>query len=153
KRARNTSRLAISEPFRSPLGDFQIITMALPILDRHGDFGGMLIGTLSLERSGLFTDIRDAQIGDTGYFEAVSLKGTVIVHPDASRMLQPVPSPSEDPGLHRALAGWNGWQEGTVDGVPAVTAYKRLKQVPWLMVAVQPKEEAFAPLVKMDRVL
>ena len=153
KRARDTSRLAISEPYRSTLGDFQVVAMTMPIIDRHGDFGGCLIGTLNLERSGLFADIRNAQIGDTGYFEAVSLKGVVIVHPDASRILRSVLGSTEDPGLHRALAGWNGWQEGVVDGVPALTAYKRLKQVPWLMVAVQPSDEAFAPLVRMDRVL
>src|SRR5882672_4747374 len=91
-RARDTGRLVISEPLRTQVGDFQVVAMAVPLLGPNGEFGGVLVGSLNLVRSGLFMDIRDAQIGDTGYFSAVTLTGTVIVHPDLRRTMRPVPS-------------------------------------------------------------
>lgn len=153
RRARDTSRIAISEPFKTPLGDFQIVALAMPMIGADGNFGGALVGSLSLVKSGLFAEMREARIGDTGYFAAFTTSGTTLLHPDPRRILQPIAEGDEKSPAQRAIAGWNGWDEGIVDGVDALSAYKRLRHVPWIMVAVQPSAEAFAPLARLDRVL
>jgi diguanylate cyclase (GGDEF)-like protein/PAS domain S-box-containing protein len=152
-RARDTSRIAISQPLRSRVGDFIVLAMAVPLVAADGGFGGAIVGSTNLVTSGLFADIRDAQIGESGYFWAATMAGTVIVHPDRKRMLEPIPDAAADPGLHRALGGWSGWVEQDTAGTQALAAYKRLKQVPWVVVAVQPSAEAFAALAKVDRLL
>lgn len=152
KMARDSGRVTMSEPIKARLGQYPIVMFGVPVIDENGRFGGVLAGSLQLHAGNFFADIRDAQIGDTGYFSAASKSGLVLMHRDAARIMGPVATPKQNPALHQAIGGWNGWAVNSGrDGMLAVRAYRSLTQAPWVIGAVLPIDEAFAPLERVRR--
>jgi diguanylate cyclase (GGDEF)-like protein/PAS domain S-box-containing protein len=153
KQVRDATGIVMSEPLLGRSNRAQaVVVFAAPIRAPDGSFAGAMIGSLQLIAGIFFEDIRTAALGDSGYFTATTKRGTVLAHRDAARVMEAVPGPEQMPELHRALQGWNGWAEGaTRDGVPAVKAYKSLREAPWVIIGALPSEEAFAPLARVQR--
>jgi diguanylate cyclase (GGDEF)-like protein/PAS domain S-box-containing protein len=150
--ARDTGRIAVSAPIKARVGNYAVVMFGVPVLDPQGRFGGVLAGALQLHGNAFFADIRDARIGDSGYFSAFSKSGVVLMHRDSRRIMEPIATSEQNPALHEAIAGWNGWATGTGRrGVEAVRAYRSLSQAPWIVAATLPADEAFAPLTQVWR--
>jgi diguanylate cyclase (GGDEF)-like protein len=138
----------ISKPFSNPLSGKPVIVLTQPIVDESGTINFVIAGGVDLSSPRLLEPLENVKPGRTGYFFIIDNKGTVIQHPDQSRVLVNV-SESGEPTTINALAlhGFEGWKEGIAeDGQTALIAYKKIKGTPWLMGAVYPTEEAFAAL-------
>lgn len=151
---RDTLRSQISEPVRvrDDIRRSQIIFTS-PILDEHGQFAGILGGSLELFAPELFGDLRSIAIGQTGYLNINTRSSRLtIFHPEPARIMQASPDLSRDPVFGKALQGWNGSTESLApNGEPALVVYRNMKNVGWIVGGVFPLREAYAPISVMAR--
>ncbi len=149
KETMKTGRSVISQPFMArPLNEPMVIITA-PILDREQKVTGMLIGTLQLLKPNFLGGLADARIGRSGRFSLLSLDRKFVVAHDRARILTDGPAPGQSQVFDQAMREPRGWSEGVAvqTGLHGLWAYRRLAHVPWVLVAVVPVEEAFAPIV------
>ena len=143
-----TRKPLIAEPVMARSHGQPIVQMVAPVLDAKGEVVCVLNGVLRLYKDNLLGHLRTAKVGRSGYFFALT-RGDhplYVLHPDASRLLQPRQA-GANPATTRALR--DGF-EGTVDsingsGERALNSYKALKSVDWILAASLPAEEAFEP--------
>lgn len=151
---RDTLRSQVSEPVRisDDIRRSQIIFTS-PILDEHGQFAGILGGSLELFAPELFGDLRSIALGQTGYLTINTRASRLtIFHPESARIMQASPDITRHPDFGRALQGWNGSAEGLAsNGEPALAVYRNLKNVGWVVSGILPVREAYAPIGVMAR--
>ena len=82
---RDTLRPVVSDPIRSKVDSMPIVVVAVPVLDRHGAFAG-LVG-LSIEIEHLTALISGQKLGETGYPFAIDRHGIIVAHPDPQRVM------------------------------------------------------------------
>ncbi|MGO4381260.1 response regulator [Pseudoduganella sp. RAF53_2] len=147
KKVMETKRPLIAEPLLGRAGGQPIVQMVAPVLDEKGEVQAVLIGVLRLFKDNLLGHLRNAKVGRTGYYFAVtrSQPSIYVLHPDPLRLLKPRPT-NANPATTRALQGF----EGTIIsvnslGVRALTSYKMLRSTDWVLAASLPVEEAFEP--------
>ncbi len=138
----------VTEPLIGKANKQPIVQMVAPVLSEDGEVACVLIGVLRLYRDNLLGHLRTARVGRTGYYYIVTgyEPSIYVVHPDPARLMQPR-NPQGYPSTLRAIR--EGF-EGTVlstdsQGVRALQSYRRLKTVPWILIATLPASEAFAP--------
>jgi signal transduction histidine kinase/DNA-binding response OmpR family regulator len=148
KKVMETKKPLIAEPVFGRAGGQPIVQMVAPVLDEKGEVQAVLIGVLRLFKDNLLGHLRNAKVGRTGYYFAVtrSEPSIYVLHPEPQRLLKPRPA-NANPATTRALR--EGF-EGTVisvksAGVPALTSYKALRATDWVLAALLPMEEAFEP--------
>lgn len=151
---RDTLRSQVSEPVRvrDDIRRSQIIFTS-PILDEHGQFAGILGGSLELFAPELFGDLRSIAIGQTGYLNISTRQSRLVIfHPQPARIMQASTDPARDPAFGKALQGWNGSAESVAsNGEPVLTVHRNLKNVGWIVSGVFPLREAYAPISVMAR--
>jgi diguanylate cyclase (GGDEF)-like protein/PAS domain S-box-containing protein len=150
-----TGAPVISEPMLGRYRQSPVVNMAAPVRDPGGQVVAFLIGVLRLERPNVIGRLAGAHVGRTGYF-ALLTRGpnpVYVIHRDPQRILQPRARFRTMPAATAALeAGGSGAFEGrNSSGVLALFSYRALRTVNWLLVAVLPVEEAFAPLSAAQR--
>ena len=148
-----TGRSVISQPFMArPLNEPMVIITA-PILDREQRVTGMLIGTLQLLKPNFLGGLADARIGRSGRFSLLSLDRKFVVAHDRARIMTDGPAPGQSQVFDQAMRETRGWTEGVAaqTGLQGLWAFKRLAHVPWVLMAVMPVEEAFAPIADAQR--
>lgn len=142
----------ISAPFLSTLSKLPVVAVTEPVFDASGRLLYILVGAIDLQRPRFFGQLEMLKSGKSGYLFMLTKQGTIIHHPDKYRLLAnvkaevggPVPSTLD------AMNGYEGWVIGTTKrGVKSVITYKRLNNIDWIIGAVYPTEEAFAPLIEM----
>ncbi|MTW11968.1 response regulator [Pseudoduganella eburnea] len=148
KRVLETRKPFITDPIKSRSSGQPIVEMLAPMLDDQGRVVGVLAGVLRLYKDNMLGHLRTAKVGKTGYYFAVTLSdpSIYVVHPDASRILQPRAA-NANPATTKAIK--EGF-EGTVisknsSGVPGLSSYRRLKSTGWLLATILPVHEAFEP--------
>ncbi len=144
----------ISAPFRSTLSNKPVVLITEPVFDASGKLLYIIGGALDLTRPQFFGQLDALKLGASGYLFTLTRQGTLIHHPDKSRLLLNVRTEAgaKVPSTLAALDGFEGWVEGrSKAGVPALLAYKQLRHVEWIVGAVYPVDEAFAPLIDMRR--
>lgn len=148
-----TQKPVIGDPVLGRAGGEPIVPIVVPIFDRNGKMAAVSLGVLRLYGKSFLSDLAAGKIGQTGYFFMLS-KGAepvFVVHPAKALMLQPrsaIPGLAQNDGTIRALRdGFEGTAEGVnSNGHDSLFSYKSLKTVNWVLVAVLPMEEAFAPI-------
>jgi len=137
----------ISEPFVSNVRNHPAVMIAVPVFNHDGRFVGALGGAILLEGDDFMEDFSDLTVGETGYLNLVSHRGTIISHGATGEVMVPVGR--EIPVMTEALAGF----EGTVQtqnslGQDSIMSVQQMAQVPWFVVAVWPTQEAYAPITR-----
>ncbi len=143
-----TRQPLITGPLKSRVSGQPIVQMVAPIVDEQGKVAGVLAGVLRLYKDNMLGHLRTAKVGKTGYFFAVTIgePSIYVVHPDASRILQPRAANANPATTHALKDGFEGTVLSTsAAGVPGLTSYKRLKSTDWLLAAALPAHEAFEP--------
>jgi diguanylate cyclase (GGDEF)-like protein/PAS domain S-box-containing protein len=147
-------RPVISQPYRSAASGRPLVVMTAPVYDSNGSIIAVLAGTISLLDDSFLGDIGAAPVGQSGYFYVVTRgdQPILVSHPDRRRVLGPAAPASKNPVAGMAQAGF----EGTIEGVNStghrgLMSYKRLKETDWILCAVLPVEEAFAPVAQAQR--
>ncbi|MBA5685935.1 response regulator [Rugamonas apoptosis] len=143
-----TRQAMITEPLIGKTSKQPIVQMAAPVFDAQGRVACVLVGVLQLYKDNLLGHLRTAKVGRSGYYFALTRSPTpvYVLHPDATRLLQPRP-PNANLSTTRALRdGFEGTALSTNSkGVLALTSFKSLKSVDWVLGASLPAEEAFEP--------
>ncbi|OFA05689.1 response regulator [Duganella sp. HH101] len=138
----------ITEPLIGRAGKQPIVQMVAPVLDANGEVVCLLVGVLRLYKDNLLGHLRNAKVGRTGYYFALTRgpQPVYVLHPELGRLLKPR-QPNANPATTQAL---EQDFEGTVDSVNGagkrtLNSYKALKSVDWVLAASLPAEEAFEP--------
>ena len=144
----------ISDPYLSAVNNAPAIAMAVPVTDRNNRLRGFLVGSISLTRDYFLEEILGYKIGRKGHLYLLNTDRTTILHPDKSRIMKQDNPPGVDHLLDSAVVGFEGSGE-TVNsqGVAQIASFKRLKMVDWILAAVYPQEEAYAPIQRLRNYL
>jgi PAS domain S-box-containing protein len=136
----------IAEPVFGRTSGKPIVQMVAPVLDRQGKVVAVLVGVLRLYKDNVLGHLRNAKVGRSGYYFAVT-RGDVpvyVLHPDPAQVLRPRPANASATG--RVHDGFEGTSISVnSSGVTALNTYKKLRTVPWTLAASLPAEEAFEP--------
>jgi len=142
----------ISQPFLGRTSKQPFVMLTAPILNKRGEVAAIFAGSLSLLRPNFLGKIGAASVGKTGSFALLGRDRTIIISGDEDHVMTPGPAPGDSPYFDRAVAGEEGWEESVNSrGLHALFSYSPLEMVPWVVVAVLPAEEAFAPIVAIQR--
>jgi diguanylate cyclase (GGDEF)-like protein len=142
----------ISSPFQARLMKVPVVVVTAPVFNATGRILFILVGAIDLQHFPLLGRLDALKTGENGYLFVLTRCGTILYHPDKSRILVNVKQEAGGamPSTLAALAGYEGWIEGrSKRGVKALIAYKGLSRADWIIGAVYPFEEAFAPLIEM----
>ena len=145
KRTIATRQPVISEPFKTNVGDENIVlVLTMPILAADGSLAGILTGSLGLTRPDMLGNISRTVIGRTGHLAIMTRDGKIIMDRDKSRLSMPLYAPGENALFDRALTGFEGTAESADEnGRPSYVSYRKVKSAGWIVTAMYPKDEAY----------
>jgi len=104
QRAIGQDQPIVSRPLIGSISGVPLVVLAHPAIDDDGRPLGVLMGTLPLQSTGLFS--LTARHGNKDMREiVVDRHGAILSHPDPARILAPA---SDEPGLHSTVAAWIG---------------------------------------------
>ena len=140
-----TGKPSISLPFITVLNDHPVIMLTAFIRASDGSVKGLLCGAIDLlEIDGLFASIRNTRLGSNGYLYVFAPDRTMVLHPDASRIMKQDVKPGMNKLFDKALEGFEGSGE-TVNskGQYFLASFKRLQSTGWILAANYPADEAY----------
>ena len=144
---------SVSRPLTGRVVKQAGVVMAVPIRDPAGKVAGALVGITVLDSTNFLDRLTTQPYGKTGgYLLIAPAQRQVVTATDRSRILEVLPPPGVNPAIDSFLAGY----EGTVrmvspQGVAILASDVRVHAAPWILAAVLPEEEAFAPVRDMFR--
>lgn len=155
RRAMQAGQASITEPMFGQHTGQPVISMLQPLRAPDGRLVGMIMGVTNLARPNFLDDISSAKYGATGdYFITVPHSRRYMVSSDKRRLLQPGPAPGINPLYDRYLSGYQGSGIAVSShGVAELSSSVRIPSTGWLMQAVLPTTEAFAPIRTLQRQL
>lgn len=135
----------VSAPFRSVLSGRPVVAITQPVLGRSGAVDYVLVGTIDLQRPAFAGQLNALRGHSGGYLFIVAADGTMVHHPDPSRVL------TRDAGAgsltQRVLSSPDGWRADALDqGREVLLAHKRLRQADWTIAVAFPIRDVFAPM-------
>jgi signal transduction histidine kinase/ActR/RegA family two-component response regulator len=149
-----TRKPYISDPYESSQSHkHPAIMLTIPLFDSKGQITGILAGGIDLMRDNFLGRIGTVKIGETGNLYLYDAEGTMIIHPDKTRILVNQPR-----GLNRlydmARDGFEGTGETTTSyGVKSVSSFKKLKTKNWILAANSPQAEVYRPIRQAEQYL
>ena len=139
----------ISQPIVSRLSGNRIVVMTAPVHDESGVLRALMVGTLRLDKDHVLHTLSKARIGHSGYFVLVARDGTIVVHPDLNLVAQPLDVLGATGDVIReALARSSGTTLVGLDraGKRSIFSFQTVALPDWVLVGIQPNEEALAAL-------
>lgn len=128
----------ISEPFKA-MTNRMIVLVSHPIFDSEGKYKGFVAGTIYLQQPNIFQEILGVQAPNSSgsYFYVVDSKGTIIYHPDYSRISENV---SDNAVVARLIAGHTGQQQVVnSEGIRFLAGYSPVPVAGWGVVSQTPE--------------
>lgn len=128
----------ISEPYRA-MTNRMIVLVSHPIFDTKGKYKGFVAGTIYLQQPNIFHEILGVQATNSSgsYFYVVDSKGTLIYHPDYSRISDNV---SSNAVVAQLITGQTGQQQVVnSDGIRFLAGYAPVPVVGWGVVSQTPE--------------
>src|SRR5574343_488255 len=145
-------KTTISRPILGKSTKKPMVIVATPLKNAQGALIGILAGVMQLHSPRLFGELNSQKVGKTGHFSLLTQDRLYIANPDAAKLLTPASAPGVHPGFDQAMAGEEGTREGISGaGLHALYSYKRMKSTNWVLAAVLPVEEAFAPIQRIQQ--
>ena len=138
----------IGKKFKAP-----IFGMGVPVCDKQGKVIGALAGVTTLAQSNFLDKITDSHYGKTGgYMLLIPQSRQVITATDKSRIMEILPAPGSDLTVDRFIDGFEGSAVYTTpQKVEVLGAAKKIPISGWILGVTLPADEAFAPIVSMQR--
>jgi len=104
-----TGKPFISKPIDSRVGNIPIVVMTAPLRDAQGRITGLLAGAIDvMAGDGFFHELSRVKVGSTGYLSLFALDQTVILHPEAERVMKKELSPEFSQIFVQAAKSWKG---------------------------------------------
>ncbi|MDU0459153.1 MAG: PAS domain S-box protein [Geobacteraceae bacterium] len=141
-----TGNPVISTPFRlNEAPRSPMIAMSVPVRDSSNRIICLLAGHHSLGAGGFLTSLTAERIGASGYLYLIQDR-TILVHPDARRILEPIPE-GINRGIDQALRGFEGSLDNmNSSGQRMLSSFKKVGHTGWILGVNIPYEQAFNPL-------
>lgn len=142
----------LAQPAISASSGRPVTSYAVPV-DVDGRVQGVVVGAMSLSvLSDLIAGIHTSPQARTVLVDRRGgPTGTIIADPDQTRLLAVLP---DNEAARLVVMSENGTAEvRDSSGVPELVAFAQVQGVPWGILIQQPKEEAFAALMALDRSL
>jgi len=143
-----SAKPTISAPFFSSKQSLHpVIMLTAPLLNTAGEVVGVLAGSIDLTHHNFLGKLTNVTIGKSGYLYLFNSDRTMIIHPDASRILTKDVPLGVNKGFDKAVAGFDGTVE-TVNsyGTPMLASFKRLSTTDWILAANFPQSEAYTAI-------
>lgn len=148
-RAMSSDRPVISAPILGKILKAPIIIVAVPVVDRDGRHIGVVGGSLALQSTALFDELRARTQDGNARDMVIDRAGRILAHEDPARLMQRA---EEEPGLRGVIHDWLA-SDSPVD----TTAFAQVREdhvvsvagIPltdWLHVRVAAVEQAMAPV-------
>lgn len=136
-----------SQPHRHPS-----VMFTAPVFGRDGRLAGILGGSVDLMKNNLIGSLSGARLGSGGQFHLFTADGTIIMHPDRSRILRQIVE-GETAALARRATAEKAVSGETSDekGAALLTSLRRMRYVPWVLAADFPRAEAYEPVRQAER--
>lgn len=130
-----------------------VFGMAVPIRDASGAVVGAVYGVTNLGKPNFLDKITDTRYGATGGFFIASPKWRLnITATDKSRIMQALPAAGVNPAMDRFIAGFEGTQVmRNPSGQEVLASVKHLPFADWSVVVSLPTDEAYEPIVALQR--
>jgi diguanylate cyclase len=103
RRAMAGDQPVISEVLWGKVQKAPIVVIAIPVLGSDGRHLGVIAGSLSLQSTALFDELRARPHEDAVTDLVVDREGRILAHEDPSRLMRPAMA---EPGLQRVLTEW-----------------------------------------------
>lgn len=152
KRALESGRPVISEPLNARTSQQPSVIMLAPVRNAKGEIIGMVAGGLELLKLNVLGTLRHERVGNSGHFLLTSRgeQPVYLAHRDASKVMQPV----DHGGLELNDRADSEMLSAMDRSHAAIVTSKGVRSTDWVLSAVLPAQEAFAPLrVARDKLL
>lgn len=151
--ARNEGRSSIGQVSVAAGVGSPSLDMAAPLRDASGRVVGTVVGLTNLRKPNPLTTVTANRYGRTGGYLLVDpLQRRVIAATDTTRLMEQLPAVGLNPVLDRFLDGYQGSLVLTnPKGEEVLASDKRLVSTGWILSAVLPTTEAFAPIQAMQQ--
>ncbi len=140
----------ISEPFshHDNARDPELM-FAAPVLDSSGNPLGVLVSGIRLLHDNFLGKIPSIRLGRQGYLALFDTNRVMLIHRDRSRLLTEAVPPGINLLFDRAVKGFEGTGE-TINskGIHTLASYKRVNSTNWILAAIYPLDEAYAPVYR-----
>jgi len=147
QRAFKTREVQVSQPFLGTVTKRPTLSLVMPIFARDGTMIGVLNGQQNLLSLNFLGSLSERKVGKSGHFVVTTAARQTIVSRFKERILEPNAAPGSNPVYDRALTGWEGTEEGVTSyGKTMLMSFKTLKSTGWVIGALLPVDEAYAPI-------
>ena len=151
--ALHEAKASIGKPVLGRKLKMPLFGLAVPLIDDQGRVIGALSAAVNLGIPGFLDQITESHYGKTGGYVLIARQQRLIVTAtDKTRVMEQLPGPGVIPLLDRVIDGFEGsGVEVNAQGVEVLASVKRVPVADWLVVALLPTEEAFAPIRETQR--
>ncbi|MFZ6876126.1 PAS domain S-box protein [Undibacterium sp. Di27W] len=143
----------ISKPFRNRYSGIAQVSLTQPVIGPDGQLAYVISAAINLHEDNFLGEFSDVKFGRTGYLFIINSDGTVIDHPDKTRIFTLANGAGHNNApVQKALSGFEGSMEATSSyGVPGLYVYKRIQSTDWILGAIYPTAEAFESINDLQR--
>ena len=130
-----------------------VFNMAVPIRDAQGKVIGALVGVTNLGMPNFMDKITEGHYGKTGGYLLIAPQYRLVVTAtDKSRIMEALPAPGINPLIDRFIQGYEG-SAVIVNplGEEMLASDKSIPLAGWIISAILPTAEAFAPIRSMQQ--
>lgn len=148
-----TGRPYISKPFvNSELPQEPVVMFTNPLFNENKELKAVIGGCISIFKRNFLGDALNIKIGETGYVYLFDTERRIIFHPDKTRVMKQDVPVGSNRLFDLAIGGFEGTNETvTSRGLHAITSFKRLKNIDWIIGANFPVKEAYYSIEKAKK--
>lgn len=139
---------SVSNVLESKLESKRVIVVASPVLDENGQIIGVLGNTVNVEY--FMEYINNITVGESGYAYLVDSEGTIISHPDFSRVGESIENETIRALINKIKNDEilkENYGSYTYRGIDKFMGYSIIPEIKWLIVVAQSKSEINEPAV------
>jgi diguanylate cyclase (GGDEF)-like protein/PAS domain S-box-containing protein len=144
---------AIGRPVMGKQLKAPVLVMSAPVHDAQGKVIGALAGVTNLGEQSFLDTLSNSSYGKTGGYLLMAPQHKLFVTAsDKTRIMQPLPAPGMNIMHDRYMQGYEGFGVAVSSrGVEELNAAKGIPVAGWLLGAVMPTAEAFAPVYVLEK--
>lgn len=146
-----SKKILVGAPTANGPDTTAIIPFGAPIVGKDGAVLGILLGIATLKANEFIDEVTD-RTSDIGYLVVSPSSRLILAASDKERVMTPAPRPGANLLLDRFLQGYEGSGVSVSSrGVEELSSGTGVKGTDWVVAITMPTDEAFAPVVQMQR--
>lgn len=154
KKTKETKAPVVSDVLINESDGKQVIVVAVPILDKDGNFLGLINSTIDIDD--IIKKMGKVKSADTGYAYLISQTGNIISYPDKNmvgKKLEQVFSAELAKLFNKTVLAKDGGDvDYVINGSEKIATYSKVPLTGWRVIVTAPAEEVYSDLNKSVRV-